>query len=96
MSELEVCYQKTDDVVQRHVAGEDILVPVRGSIADLQRLYALDSVAKFAWDLFDGRHSLNEIAAEIAGAFDIDFDAALNDLRVFVQDLLDHDLLKNS
>ena len=86
MNDLDI-YIKSKDVVHRRVAGESILVPVRGNVADMQRLYALDAVAEYAWDCLDGECSMSEIAVLIANNFDISEEIALADLDPFFSDL---------
>ncbi|NQU41234.1 MAG: PqqD family protein [Lentisphaerae bacterium] len=83
------CFRQSPDVVYRRVAGESILVPIRGNVADMQRLYALDGVGEFAWQQLDGQRSVADVAAAIAQAFDVDQETALTDLVTFLDQLLE-------
>jgi hypothetical protein len=42
-------YRKKKDLVTREIAGETLIVPTRGNLADMQRIFALDGVAAFIW-----------------------------------------------
>ena len=86
-------FVRTEDVVQRHVAGEDILVPVRGNVADMQRLFALEGAARFVWELLDGNKSLKDIAGAIASEFGIDEERAFSDVGKFMKDMLKQGLV---
>ena len=41
-------------VVSRTVGGETVLVPVKSTIADFQRIFLLNKVAAFLWKNLDG------------------------------------------
>jgi hypothetical protein len=92
MSGFEV-YKKSGDVVHRRVAGESVLVPVRGNVADMQCLYALDEVAEYIWNCIDGESSAGWIAAKVAEKFDVDEETAERDAGLFIEDLLKHELV---
>jgi len=84
---------RSKDVVQRSVAGESILVPIRGNVADMQRLYALDAVAECVWDCLDGERGLVDIAVVVAEKFDVDQETAEKDVGLFLDDLLKNELI---
>ncbi len=75
-------------VVSRTIVGETILVPIRGKLADLQRIFALDPVAEFIWKKLDGTTTLGRIRDEITENFEVDEEKAAADLTEFVDDLL--------
>lgn len=43
---LDKVYRHSGDVVNRQILGDTLLVPVRGKLADLQRIFALNPVAR--------------------------------------------------
>jgi hypothetical protein len=88
--------RRKPDVVARQVAGEDILVPVRGRLADLQRIFALNPVGEFIWNRLDGRMNLASIAQEVRAEFDVSDDEAEGDVREFVSRLLDEGLVEEA
>jgi hypothetical protein len=81
-----------DEVVSRMVVGETILVPIRGKLADLQRIFALDPVADFVWGKLDGTATLRKVRDEMVGSFEVDHEKATADLLELVDDLLEKGL----
>lgn len=86
-------YKKSGDVVHREIAGESILVPIRGNVADMQRLFALEGVGAFIWGKLDGETAVAEIAALVADRFDVDLETAEKDVAVFIDELLKNELI---
>jgi hypothetical protein len=85
---LEAVYAKEKDIVTRSVAGETILVPIRGRLADMQRLFALDDVGAFVWRRLEGRQTLGSICEGVVEEYAVDFHQAAADVREFVAQLL--------
>jgi hypothetical protein len=77
---MSVVYSKNPDVVFRKIAGECILVPIKNRIGDMEAIYTLNEVAARAWELVDGRRSLEAIGAEIGSEFDVPPEVAAADL----------------
>ncbi len=90
---LEKVFRRKDDIVHRKIAGETILVPIRGSLADMQKIFSLNPVGEFIWDELDGARSLREISAGIQAAFDVTEEEANADLEAFVAELLREGLI---
>ena len=74
--------------MQREVAGETFLVPVRGRLADLQDLFVVNEVGRWVWDHADGVRSLLDLAESVAGEFEVDDATALRDVKSFAELLL--------
>ena len=81
-------YKRSDDMVFREVAGEMILVPVAASADDADSIYVLNETGAAAWDLFDGVLNLQEVADEIAKRFEVTPERALEDLELYVEELM--------
>ena len=96
MIDTSQCFRPSSDLVHRRVAGAYILVPIRGNVADMQRLFALDGAGEFAWEKLDGVHSVSDIAGCITEVFDVDAEQALSDLTTFMADLLEQDLVEKA
>jgi Coenzyme PQQ synthesis protein D (PqqD) len=79
--------ERTKDIVSRRIAGELFLVPVAGDLANMQRMFALTSVAEFIWERLDGRRSVGFIIEEVASRFDVERERAESDMREFVDEL---------
>jgi hypothetical protein len=89
-------YRKKDEIVARAIAGETILVPVMGSIADMQRIFALNPVGEFIWARLNGEKSLRQIGCEISEAFDVDGERALSEAEEFAGELLKEGLVEKA
>lgn len=72
-------FKKTDNVVSRSIAGETLLVPVKGKLADMQKVYVLEGSAGFIWDKLDGRRDVSAICLELTKEFDVDEMTAATD-----------------
>jgi hypothetical protein len=84
---LNTIYRKKPDVVTRQIAGETLLVPIRSQLADMQRIFALNSSAEFIWNNLDGKQNLAEILEGMGRHFDVQKEQAGADLRDFIGQL---------
>ncbi len=85
--------RKNGDAVTRTIAGETLLVPIRGRLADLRQIFSLNPVAAHVWESIDGAHDISGLAHEVAAVFDVDREQAVSDVRVFVRQLVDAGLV---
>ncbi len=84
----EKVFKRNDSVVFREIAGEMFLVPVRGKLADMQNVFALNRVAGFIWERLDGAHTLAGIRDAIPSQFDVTTEEAGRDIQELIQILL--------
>jgi hypothetical protein len=85
---LAATYRKNDDVVARQIAGETLLVPIRGELAGLQRVFALDGVGEYVWQQLDAGVTEETLVSQVVAQFDVDREEAEADIRQFVHELL--------
>jgi len=81
-------FRRRGDHVTREVAGETIVVPIRGSLADLQRVFALNPVAACIWERLDGRRDLAAARDAVLERFDAPRQRVEADLLSFVDQAL--------
>jgi len=86
-------YQRRDHVVERRIADEHILIPVRGDLADMQQVYVLNPVAAYLWEALDGSRPLDDIIEAMPEAFDVTAEVAREDALVFAGELLARGLI---
>lgn len=86
-------YKKADSVVSRSIAGEVILVPIRGNLADMQRIFALNNVANFIWQRLDGEKTLSDILYDVLNSFDVEQNQAAKDIQDLISELLKENLI---
>ena len=85
----ESALRRIDDVVQREVAGEVFLVPIRGHLADLQELFVLNEVGRWLWDRLDGTHPSGDLVTGMVAEFEVDGEEARRDVESFLQQLVE-------
>jgi len=88
--------RRVDDVVQREVAGEVFLVPIRGHLADLQELFVLSETGLAVWERLDGTLTTPELAAGLVAEFDVDENQALRDTEAFLEQLREAGLVEEA
>ena len=89
----ETVYAQNSSIVRRDIADETILVPIRGNLADMQRIYALDPVADFIWQQLGDGQAVGKIHAALVANFDVDAQQARLDLIEFIDKLLKANLI---
>jgi hypothetical protein len=89
----EKIYRRNEDIVTRKIAGELFLVPIRGKIADMQRIFTLNPVAEYIWQEID-KQNLHEIREGILARFDVEEERAEADIREFIAELLEAEFIR--
>lgn len=89
-------FRKNGDIVSRRIADELFLVPIRGRLADMQRIFTLDPVGEYIWDGLDGIKSVGEIGSGMLREFDVEEGQAQADTRDFIGELLQAGLISEA
>jgi hypothetical protein len=79
--------RKRDDLLTRQIAGETIIVPIRGKLADMQNIFAINVVAEFIWERMDGRKTMDQIVGDVSAQFEVDEKQARSDVMEFLAEL---------
>jgi hypothetical protein len=79
--------ERSKDVIERRVADETFLLPVRGALANTVEMFALSEVGQFIWSLTDGTRGVSELIAEVVREFEVAEDQARIDVGEFVGQL---------
>lgn len=87
--ELDTIFARSESVVSRKIVDELILVPLRKTAAEMETLYTLNEVGARVYELIDGERRVREIVESIVSEFDIERGDAENDVRVFIEQLLE-------
>jgi len=75
------------DVVARAIAGENLLMPVRSGLAEIDSLFTCNATGAFLFARLDGRTDAAGLARDLASAFDVAESEALQDTLAFLADL---------
>jgi len=62
----------SESLVARDLAGEKIIVPVRGKVGDLNSIYTLNAVANDIWNLLDGKRTVSQILEQLEYEYEVD------------------------
>jgi hypothetical protein len=81
-------YIKHSDYVQRDVAGECILVPIRRTLAEANSIYVLNETGAALWNRIDGRRMAQDIVAAFCGEYEVEPDQLAKDFTSLLDDLL--------
>ena len=81
------------DIVCRNIAGETILVPIRGNLADMQQIFTLNTVGAFIWDQFNGERKLADILEILLEHFDTTREQAEEDILEFINQVAEKGLI---
>lgn len=79
-----VVYSKDRELLTRQIAGETLIVPIRGRVSDLDAIFTLNEVGVRVWQLLDGKIDVNQIVDIVAA----EYDAPLETVRQDVTELL--------
>ena len=87
-------YRRKPDIVVRRIAGDVLLVPVRSKLADMDRVFALNTVGEYAWERLEGKLTLAAIVDAVIDQFEVDRPVAEKDIAELVAELLEADLIE--
>ena len=87
-------FRKRGEIVARAIAGETILVPVKGKLADMPRIFTLNPVAAVVWSQIDGQQDLEVMLSKVIEDFEVEKKDAESDLREFIAELLEAGLIE--
>lgn len=85
---LTAIYSKHPDYVQRDVAGECILVPIRRTLTEANSIYVLNETGAALWNRIDGRRTTQDIVADFCNEYAVATDQLAKDFAALLDDLL--------
>lgn len=89
-------YAQKPKIVTRFIAGETLLVPISGNLADMQRIFTLNPVAAFIWEALDGKTGFDHLCQGIIARFEVSKEQAEKDLTEFLHALNDAGLVQTA
>lgn len=81
-------YMRNPDFVQRDVAGECILVPIKRQLSDVNSIYVLNDTGAALWNRIDGKRSVRDIHADFFEEYDVTVEQLRQDFETLLADLL--------
>jgi hypothetical protein len=80
-------YVRSSSVVSRVIAGETLIVPVRGGVGDLASIYSLNPVASLIWSSLAQPCSEETIIARVVEEFFADVPQVAPDVKAFLAEM---------
>lgn len=74
-------------VVARVIAGETLIVPVRGRVGDLASIYSFNKTGTLIWKLLESPRTVAELSIAVAHEYGIERARAESDVMNFVEEL---------
>ncbi len=87
-------FRKEEGFVTRNIAGETIIVPIRGGVGDLDAIFTLNGTGTMVWQLLDRALTMDEMAREIALEHEVPREEAAQDLSDFLTTLEGRGLIR--
>jgi phage major head subunit gpT-like protein len=86
-------FTRSRSVVSRVVAGETLIVPVRGKVGDLASIYSFNGTGSLIWQLLDTPRSLADLIDAVERDYEVMQEQAQKDVTRFLNDMLSVGLL---
>lgn len=83
-------------VVSRVVAGETLIVPVRGKVGDLASIYSFNETGSLIWKFLDTPRTVAEVVRAVANAYEVDTDRVRQDVTRFLGEMAASSLIEGS
>jgi hypothetical protein len=80
-------YVRSSNVVSREIAGETLVVPVRGGVGDLDSIFSFNPLGSHLWELLKEGASVEGMAEWVVEHYEVASEQASEDIRSFVDEL---------
>ncbi|HKV78409.1 MAG TPA: PqqD family protein [Candidatus Sulfotelmatobacter sp.] len=78
---------RSKSVVARVVAGETLIVPIRGKVGDLASIYSFNGTGTLIWKLLESPTMVSQLVVAVATEYDVDPSQAERDVASFVGEM---------
>jgi hypothetical protein len=80
-------FERHENIITRQIAGETILVPIRGKLADMEHIFTLNMVGNYIWEHLDGGKNLAELLDSLLDHFEVNREDAERDTLEFIDQI---------
>ena len=80
-------YLRSDSVVSRFIAGETIVVPVRGNVGDLASIYRFNGTGSVVWEALVEPRSLEQLVCLVESDYDGSRSKIEEDVTLFLEEM---------
>jgi hypothetical protein len=85
---LDQVFIRSQSVVSRRVAGETLIVPIRGKVGDLASIYSFNETGSLIWQALETPKSLGELIEVVEAEYSVEREQAESDATQFLNDML--------
>jgi hypothetical protein len=85
---LDQVFVRSQSVVSRRVAGETLIVPIRGKVGDLASIYSFNETGSLIWQTLETPKSLVELIEVVEAEYSVQHEQAESDATQFLNDML--------
>jgi len=87
-------YIRSQSVVSRRIAGETLIVPVRGKVGDLASIYSFNASGTLLWESLASPQSFADLVNAIDREYAVESEQAEHDVRQFLNDAINAGLIE--
>lgn len=89
MDDLQRIWAKSDDIVEREIEGEILIIPLASGVGDLEdELFSVNETGREIWARIDGRRTVTQIVQELREQFAGEEELIRTDVRGFLNELI--------
>jgi len=81
-------FVRSRSVVSRRVAGETLIVPIRGKVGDLASIYSFNETGSLIWQTLETPRSLVELIEVVEAEYSVERERAESDATQFLNEML--------
>lgn len=80
-------YSRSQSVVSRQIAGETLVVPIRGKVGDLASIYSFNETGSVLWVALEHPRSVENLTHLLCQTYEVTWDDAQRDANAFVVEM---------
>jgi hypothetical protein len=92
--QLQQVYVRSQAVVSRRIAGETLIVPVRGKVGDLASIYSFNATGSLIWQTLESPKTLADLINAFEQEYAVSSEQAEQDVKQFLNDTLSAGLVE--
>ena len=89
-------YIRNPDLVTRQIAGETLLVPITGELANLADMFSLNDTGAFVWECLAEPRDVQALSKQMSTTFEVSEPEARSDITELLTTLLDAGLVQEA
>jgi hypothetical protein len=79
--------RSSERCVTRKIAGETLVIPIAGGVADLEAIFTLNEVGSRIWGLIGSASPVGQIIDQLVAEYDVSREEAASDVNQFLDAL---------